>query len=420
MTPLTDSPPRDRRIDATAAFVADPYRFISARCREFGTDVFEARILLQPTLCMSGAEASRLFYDARYFRRSGAAPEAVQATLFGKRAVQGLDGAAHRMRKALFIHALNPDALQALAERVRHHWRLEVSHWVPGRPVVLYGAAQEVLGRAVFEWAGVPVAEAQMRERIADLVSLYDDAARGIVPHVRSRLARRRLEHWLGGIIRALRQGAMRAPEGSAFHVVSLHQGADGEPLTAGVAATELLNLLRPVVAVSVFNVFAAHAMHRYPECRALLRIGGPDYRHCFLNEVRRHYPFFPAVAARVLEDVEWKGMRLVRGRRAILDLYGTNRDPRSWVEPERFLPARFNGVSPGQFAFIPQGGGDARTHHRCPGEEATMALMDVAVDVLLNQVEYDLPDSPSALDMRRLPALPQDGLTLVPVRVYR
>ncbi|WP_233146050.1 hypothetical protein [Pigmentiphaga sp. NML080357] len=45
---------------------------------------------------------------------------------------------------------------------------------------------------------------------------------------------------------------------------------------------------------------------------------------------------------------------------------------------------------------------------------------LDVAVDVLLNQVEYDLPDSPSALDMRRLPALPQDGLTLVPVRVYR
>ncbi|WP_233146049.1 hypothetical protein [Pigmentiphaga sp. NML080357] len=182
MTPLTDSPPRDRRIDATAAFVADPYRFISACCRELGTDVFEARILLQPTLCMSGAEASRLFYDARYFRRSGAAPEAVQATLFGKRAVQGLDGAAHRMRKALFIHALNPDALQALAERVRHHWRLEVSHWVPGRPVVLYGAAQEVLGRAVFEWAGVPVAEAQMRERIADLVSLYDDAARHRAP----------------------------------------------------------------------------------------------------------------------------------------------------------------------------------------------------------------------------------------------
>jgi fatty-acid peroxygenase len=40
--------------------------------------------------------------------------------------------------------------------------------------------------------------------------------------------------------------------------------------------------------------------------------------------------PFFPAVAARVRRDFDWKGYRLPRGRRVLLDLYGTDYDPRT------------------------------------------------------------------------------------------
>ncbi|MDX3906647.1 MAG: cytochrome P450 [Pigmentiphaga sp.] len=407
--------PRDRRIDSTVALLADPYGFISKQCRALGTDLFEARILLQPTVCMTGADAARFFYDTRYFQRAGAAPEAVQATLFGKRAVQGLDGSAHLARKALFLKALDRSALQALSDGVRRQWHSMLSAWTLGQPVALYEAAQEVLGRAVFEWAGVPVPEAAAGDRTADLVSLFDDAARGLVPHLQSRLARQRSERWLAGIIDAVRRGRVEAPAGSALHAAAFHQGADGEPLPNRIAATELLNILRPVVAISVFIVFVAHALHRYPECRALLRTGDADYRLCFLNEVRRYYPFFPAVAARVSEDTEWHGMLLRRGTRAMLDLYGTNHDPRSWSEPERFLPARFSRRAANDFDFIPQGGADTRTHHRCPGEDATLALMDVSADVLLNHVDYDVVRTSEALDMRRLPAMPRDGFTLAP-----
>lgn len=50
--------PHDSGLDHSAAFRADPYRFISRRCRELGTDVFETRLLLHRTLCVSGAEAA--------------------------------------------------------------------------------------------------------------------------------------------------------------------------------------------------------------------------------------------------------------------------------------------------------------------------------------------------------------------------
>nr|WP_281429914.1 cytochrome P450 [Sulfitobacter faviae] len=56
----------------------------------------------------------------------------------------------------------------------------------------------------------------------------------------------------------------------------------------------------------------------------------------------RRLYPFFPAVAARVKSDFEWRGHRFPKGYRVLLDLYGTNTDARSWDAPQEFRPSGF------------------------------------------------------------------------------
>ena len=47
------------------------------------------------------------------------------------------------------------------------------------------------------------------------------------------------------------------------------------------------------------------------------------------------------AVAAVVREDFHWGGHLFVKGRRVLLDLYGTNHDNRYWNNPERFDPER-------------------------------------------------------------------------------
>ena len=70
--------PRDKNLDSTLALMRDPYRFISKRCRRFGSDVFETRLLLQPVVCMSGPEAAHLFYDPERFVRGGAMPGRIQ------------------------------------------------------------------------------------------------------------------------------------------------------------------------------------------------------------------------------------------------------------------------------------------------------------------------------------------------------
>src|SRR3546814_20911466 len=88
---------------------------------------------------------------------------------------------------------------------------------------------------------------------------------------------------------------------------------------------------------------------------------------------------FFPAVAAIVREQFEWRGHRFPQGRRVLLDLYGTNHDGRCWPQPERFDPERFLGEEPDRFAFVPQGGGEPAVPHRCPGEPITTRIMNVA-----------------------------------------
>jgi hypothetical protein len=86
-------------------------------------------------------------------------------------------------------------------------------------------------------------------------------------------------------------------PEGeSPAAAIARHRDADGRPLDESVAAIELLNLLRPMVATARFVAFAALALHRYPETRDPVRAGDAEHATAFVHEVRRFYPFFPAI----------------------------------------------------------------------------------------------------------------------------
>jgi fatty-acid peroxygenase len=111
--------PRTRMPDATLALIDDPYRFISKRCRKFGSDLFETRLMLQRATCMTGPEAARLFYDESRFIRRGAMVGRIQKTLLGKGGVQGLDDEAHRHRKQMFMSLMRPEWIGLAREKWR-------------------------------------------------------------------------------------------------------------------------------------------------------------------------------------------------------------------------------------------------------------------------------------------------------------
>ncbi len=401
------SMPADRRPDCSLALLADPYRSISNECKRFGSDVFEARLLLETSICMSGPAASELFYDTTRFTRTGAAPEPLRETLLGNDSVQTLEGMAHRHRKSLFMGLMTRESIAGLTALMLREWVGTAREWL-GRDVVLYDALHEPMMRAVCAWAGVYVSDRAIRDRTHDLVDLFDQAGAKGLGHFRARLARNRAEKWMRAFIEDVRAERTRVPADSPAERVALFRDLDGALLPSEIAAVELINVLRPILAVSVYIVDAAHALHLNPECRARLRRGDKAFAEAFTLEVRRFYPFFPSVIARVRDDFEWNGYRFPRGTQTILDIYGTNHDARSWHEPDRFRPERFLERQPTAYDFIPQGGGEHYTNHRCPGEWITEALIEVAAAFLVSQLRYAVREQDLSIDFSRLPALPK------------
>ncbi|MFC0506880.1 cytochrome P450 [Micromonospora costi] len=407
--------PTDRVPDSTLALLREGYRYIGTRCDRYGSDVFQTRLLLRRTICMRGRPASMLFYDTERFERTGAMPVRVQWTLTGRGGVQGLDGAAHEDRKAMLMSLMTPTAVRHLGQLFDDEWRARVAVWEGAGPVVLYRELGRMLTRAVCAWAGVPLADAQVTRRTADLHAMIGSGAAIGPVHWWGRLARRRGERWLAEIVDRVRAGTLPAPAGSALRVIAEHSDPRGRALPRRIAAVELLNLLRPTVAVGRFIVFAALALHDHPAWRERVREDA-DAAEPFVHEVRRYYPFFPAASARVRRPFEWHGYPFPRGRRVLLDLYGTNHHPALWPEPERFRPERFADRRPDAYALVPQGGGE-HTGHRCAGEWITIELMKRAVTNLTSTIRYDVPPQDLAVDLRRLPTLPPSGFVVTNVR---
>lgn len=410
--------PREKSLDSTFALMRDPYRFISKRCAAHGSDAFETRLLLQRTICMTGPEAARLFYDPSRFERHGAMPAAIQKTLLGQGGVQGLDGDVHRHRKQMFMSLMTPAGIARLVALADAEWRSALARWTTMREVVLYPELHEVLMRAACAWAGVPLTETGAGARTSEVVPLFNDAGGVGLRHLRSRWARKRADRRMAEFVRQLREGRLEAPLGSAAHAIAFHRDLNGKRLDAHIAAVELINVVRPIVAVSVYLVFVAHALHAHPDIRARLRDGDAAYAGYFVQEVRRFYPFFPAVAARTRQAFEWNGHRFEAGRRVMLDLHGTNHDSRTWDAPERFDPERFRTDDGGAFGFVPQGGGDPRVHHRCPGEWIAIELMKQATHMLTRGMIYAVPPQDLDIDWSRLPALPRSRFVIDRIEV--
>ena len=410
--------PHDGCPESSLALIADPYGFIGRRCDRLGSDLFRTRLLLQTNICMRGPAAVELLCDQTRFTRSGAVLSRFERTLTGVGGVQGLDGEAHLARKRYFTALLTEPEATRLAEMSIGHLRAASRRWPTRQSVVLYDEAREAICRGVCEWAGVPVEESEYDSLTRDIAAMYEHAASVSLKHFGARMARRKREQWIARMVREVRENRLRPPAGSALEAIATHRDSNGELLDAQIAAVELLNVLRPVVAVAVYVTFAAIALHEHPECRESVVSGGDEYREMFAQEVRRYYPFFPAVAGRVRDDFEWRGFHFPKGTRVILGLHATNHDPAIWEAPGEFRPERFRNWNGDLYRLVPQGGGDREADHRCPGDRVSVETIKAATKFLGEEIRFDVASPDLSLQMSKLPPLPRDRFLIRNVRV--
>lgn len=408
--------PRDSQVESSLSLLGEGYSFIPSRCQRLGSDVFQVRLLMQNTICMSGEDAVKLFYDDQLFRRQHAAPRMLQKTLFGQGGVQGLDGDAHRQRKQLFLSLLSEEAIAELVRLSEAGWQAAIREWQGCERLELLPEVQAILARAVCDWAGVPVTEAELPQRLDQLAAMIDGAGGVGARHWHARKARREAESWMADLVARVRSGSLVIDAGRPLAVVLHHLELGGQPLDERIAAVEMLNLLRPTVAVARFVIYAALELLAHPEWQPRLQ-RDDDAVYRFAQEVRRLHAFFPFAAARVRRDFEWKGYRFPEGARVLLDIYGTNRDGRLWEEPEAFRPERFASWDGGAFNFVTQGGGDVASGHRCPGEPLAIALLCSALRMLTRRMTYAVPAQDLNMDPSRMPAQPKSLMLISDVR---
>lgn len=365
------------------------YRAIpAARRAAGGAPDFRTRLLGRRAVVVAGRDAVRCFYDPALIRRTHAVPPPLGWLLFGKGAVHSLDGAEHAHRKHEFLRLLDHEAAAEIAGLVDAGLADRLHRELHRSPRV-FNLLVEVYGAAVLSWAGVAATGGGSADRSDDaavshgLAAIVDGFGGAGTAYLRAWKARLAANRWA----RARIEEARSLPSGShrptrAVDVIAQWRSADGELLPTPVAAVELLNVLRPAVAVAYLGTYAVGALADHPaSCRRLAEPDAHAERRAFAHEVRRLAPFVPALTGLTRTTATWSGLRLPRSHRVVLDVPGTNRDPRRWPEPTRFDPGRFLGREIDAFEFVPQGGGDPRTGHRCPGEPATVAMLEATIE---------------------------------------
>ncbi|SDO72207.1 fatty-acid peroxygenase [Lutimaribacter pacificus] len=405
----SSSIPKLDRFDSTFDFLQEGYDFIGNRCRSLRTDAFQTRLMLRPVTCVRGPAAVEMFYAPGRLTRRGAMPATVVSLLQDRCSVQMLDGEAHRLRKAMFLDMMVPDRL--------YQARLMLSDELDqtmrpyrGQSVELRRIINLVMCHVAFRWCGLELRREDMQARCEDLCAMIDSVGSLGPRRARAAWLRMRGERWARRrIAQVRREGETR---GWAIDRLAEHRDIDRSPMPDSVCAVELLNLLRPIVAVGRYIVFAIHALQTNPAAAAALRQDQSDAAlENFCDEVRRLYPFFPVIGGRVLEPFEWRDTAFAENDWLLLDLYGTCRDPSAWTEPHRFDPCRLADRQP-PTSLVPQGGGPMKTGHRCPGERLTRALLAEGVGFFLN-LDYSVP--PQNLEIRHdtIPPWPRDGMRI-------
>lgn len=399
--------PRDPALDNSLALLREGYNFVGNRCRRYGADVFETRLMLRNAVCAMGEDAARMFYHPGRFTRKMAMPPTAAMLLQDMGSAMMRDGEAHRVRKQMFLSVLQPGNVQRLVSIAERHWLARIDEWRRRDHVVLQEEAEHILCAAACEWAGVPLTEAGAAQRTHEFAMMIDGAGSVGPRSWKAMTLRSRNEDWMRSVVESVRAGYFAVPPGCAIDAVVSHREADGSMLDTKVAAVEIINLLRPTVAVARYITFSALALHDHPESREWLAAGDEDRLECFVQEVRRFYPFFPLIGGNVIEPFDWRGRHFAKGDWVLLDMFGTNHDPRIWEEPQRFLPERFRRWNGSAYNFIPQGGGDVQFTHRCPGEATTIELTKMAVRMLTMSMRYQVPRQDLRISLSRMPAIP-------------
>jgi fatty-acid peroxygenase len=389
------------------------YLLFSTLREEANAPVVKARLLNKEVIAVYGQEAAKKFYDPNNFKREGAMPKLVLKTLFGEEGVQTMDGKSHEHRKTIFMNLMTPKRMEDYHQIVDKNLSEKLDQ--QQGDFDLFDLSKDVLFRSICEWAGIDLSKIPKEEveQLADYqISMISSAVTNPATHIKGVENRKKSEKWAQSLIEDARIHPVANKEEVALYALANATDEQGELLPINVAAVELLNVIRPTVALTVWIALMGHALFSRPDIYQRLRAKFTQLQDSFIQEMRRYYPFFPMLPAFATKDVEIDGYMIPKDSWVVLDLYGTNHDERSIESPEVFRISRYLGKEKHisydeEYEMIAQGGGKFEAMHRCAGEWITLHTLRVFSDQLVNKYEFSVPDQDWSIPMNQFPTFP-------------
>ncbi|MGH1832959.1 cytochrome P450 [Enterococcus gilvus] len=389
------------------------YLLFSTLREEANAPVVKARLLNKEVIAVYGQEAAKKFYDPNNFKREGAMPKLVLKTLFGEEGVQTMDGKSHEHRKTIFMNLMTPKRMEVYHQIVDKNLSEKLDQ--QQGEFDLFDLSKDVLFRSICEWAGIDLSKIPKEEveQLADYqISMISSAVTNPATHIKGVENRKKSEKWAQSLIEDARIHPVANKEEVALYALANATDEQGELLPINVAAVELLNVIRPTVALTVWIALMGHALFSRPDIYQRLRAKFTQLQDSFIQEMRRYYPFFPMLPAFATKDVEIDGYMIPKDSWVVLDLYGTNHDERSIESPEVFRISRYLGKEKHisydeEYEMIAQGGGKFEAMHRCAGEWITLHTLRVFSDQLVNKYEFSVPDQDWSIPMNQFPTFP-------------
>lgn len=396
------------------------YLLLSELRKEANAPVVKARLLNKEVIAIYGKEAAKKFYDPRNFKREGAMPKIVLKTLFGENGVQTLDGQAHEHRKTIFMDLMTPKRMEEYHRILDKNLTQKLDR--QQGQFELFDLAKDVLFRSICEWAGIDLSQLTKKEvdQLAEYqISMISSAVTNPATHIKGVDNRKKSEKWAQSLIENARINPVAGKEDVALYAFAKATDDHGELLPIDVAAVELLNVIRPTVALTVWIALMGHALFSRPDIYQRLHAEFDQLQDSFIQEMRRYYPFFPMLPAFAIQDVEVDGYLIPKDSWVVLDLYGTNHDDRMIETPEVFRISRYLGKEKHiscdeEYEMIAQGGGEFKTMHRCAGEWITLHTLRVFSDQLVNKYQFSIPEQDWNIPMNQFPTYPKSKALLI------
>lgn len=395
------------------------YNLLKEVREDAGAPVAKSKLLSKDFITIYGREAARKFYNPEYFKREGAMPKVVLKTLFGEDGVQTLDGKAHRHRKDIFMDLMSPERMEEYHKILDSKMKEKLD--AQNGEFELFELVRRSLFEAVCQWSGINLADLsdeKVEELSKNQIAMISGAVTSPVDQVKGIADRKESEEWAEDLIKEARENPVPGKENIPLYAFANATDLDGELLPVEVAAVELLNIIRPTVALTVWGALMGHALFSRDDIYEKLKNDYDNLEDSFIQELRRYYPFFPMLPAISLKEVEVDGYLIPEDSWVVLDLYGTNHDERSIDNPEKFKIDRYiedaEEISyDEEYRMIAQGGGDFRSMHRCAGEWITLHTLRVFADNLVNRYKFTVPEQDWEIPMNQFPTYPNSRALL-------